>query len=79
MAAIDDVELHGSKTNGTRVITIRNRTADKTIATSVFIGGACEESHFAATLKPLKEAQVASEGPGDTACHYEIESARYVA
>jgi hypothetical protein len=79
MTAIDDLELFGKKTDGTRIIRIRNKSKNKTIAASVHIGGACDESYFAVTLKPLKEAWVASEGPRDTQCAYEINSARYVA
>jgi hypothetical protein len=79
MAAIDDVELRGDKADGLRTIMIRNKTKDRTIAASVFVGGACEESTIDFTLKPLGEAQVVSEVPGDTPCHYEIDSAKYVA
>ena len=78
MAAIDDVELHGDKAAGTRTIMIRNKTKDKTIAASVLVGGACEESTIGFTLKPLEVSFVVSEGPGDTACHYQIDSASYV-
>jgi hypothetical protein len=79
MAAIDDVELHGNKVDGLRTIMIRNKTTDKTIEASVFIGGACEESTIGFTLKPLGEAQVVHERPGDTLCHYQIDLAKYVA
>ena len=79
MAAIDDVELHGEMTEGLRAIVIRNKTKDRTIAASVLIGGACEESTVDFTLAPLEEAQVVSERAGDTRCHYKIDSASYVA
>ena len=78
MAAIDDVELHGDKVAGSRTIMIRNKTRDKTIAASVLVGGACDESTIGFTLKPLGEAQVVCEAPGDTACHYQIDTAKYV-
>jgi hypothetical protein len=46
MAAIDDVEVIGKTAAGTRTISIRNKTRDKTIAAVVHIGGACEKSIF---------------------------------
>jgi hypothetical protein len=79
MAAIDDVELIGRFSGGTHTIIIRNKTRDKTIAAAVHIGGACDESTFSVILPPLGEARVASEGPADRSCAYEIDSAKYVA
>jgi hypothetical protein len=79
MGAIDDVELYGDTTmDGTRTIMARNTTKDKTVAIGVHIGGACKEKTFDATLKPMGHVHVASEAPGDTMCHYEIDSASYV-
>jgi hypothetical protein len=78
MAAIDDVEVIGKATAGTRTVSIRNKTRDKTIAAVVHVGGSCEKSIYSVTLKPLAEVQVAREGPLDRTCAYEIASAAYV-
>jgi hypothetical protein len=78
MAAVDEVELFGDKTDDTRTISIRNKTKDKTIRASVHIGGACPERFHVATLKPREEATVAQEGPGDEMCIYKLDSADYM-
>jgi hypothetical protein len=78
IAALEDVELFGDKTDSTRTISIRNKTKDKTIRATVHIGGACPERFHVATLKPLEEVSVAQERSGDELCIYKLDSADYM-